>query len=127
MISRRSVLSTLAASAAAACAAPPAPRPLPSQYPIAPAPPDRATLGLDAVIDLSQGAQVTDFRLVRQSNILGVIHKASEGSDYADGACSARRPQAEAAGLLWGTYHYGTAVGSGAEQAKFYLAATRPG
>ena len=65
------------------------------------------------MIDISQGVTVTDFRLVRRSNILGVIHKASEGSDYADGACAARRPEAEAAGLLWGTYHYGTAVGSG--------------
>jgi lysozyme len=29
--------------------------------------------------------------------------------------------------LLWGTYHYGTAVGSGAEQAAFFLNASRPG
>ena len=78
------------------------------QYPIAPPPPDRASLGLDAVIDISRRVTVTDFRLVRQSSILGVIHKASEGGDYADPACAARRPQAEAAGLLWGTYHFGT-------------------
>jgi lysozyme len=80
---------------------------------------------LDAVIDISQGTTVSDFRLVRQSNILAVIHKASEGDDYADGACAERRPQAEAAGLLWGTYHFGTAVGSGAQQAAFFLAASR--
>ena len=79
------------------------------------------------MIDLSQSATVSDFRLVRRSGILGVIHKASEGSDYADGACAARRPQAEAAGLLWGTYHFGTAVGSGTQQAAFFLAASRPG
>jgi lysozyme len=79
------------------------------------------------VIDLSQGVKVSDFRLVRQSNILGVIHKASEGNDYADGACAARRPQAEAAGLLWGTYHFGTGLGSGADQAAFFLARSRPG
>ena len=129
MITRRNVLSSLAALTTAACGARPAP-PSPStpqQYPIAPPPPDRASLGLDAVIDISQGVTVTDFRRVRRSNILGVIHKASEGSDYADGACAARRPEAEAAGLLWGTYHYGTAVGSGAEQAAFFLNASRPG
>jgi len=65
----------------------------PYQYPIAPPPPDRASLGLDAVIDISRSVTVSDFRLVRQSNILGVIHKASEGGDYADAACAARRPR----------------------------------
>jgi lysozyme len=84
-------------------------------------------LGLDAVIDISHGVTVTDFRQVRSSGMLGVIHKASEGGDYADGACAARRPQAEAAGLLWGTYHYGTGSYSGAEQAAFFLAQSRPG
>src|SRR5206468_3174803 len=101
MISRRSVLASLAASATAACAA----RQSPSSYqiPVAPPPPDRASLGLDAVIDISRFVTVSDFRKVRQSNILGVIHKATEGADYADTACAARRPAAEAAGLLWGT------------------------
>ena len=126
MISRRTVLSGLAASATAGCGA----RRTPStsyQYPIAPPPPDRASLGLDAVIDISRGVTVSDFRQVRRSNILAVIHKASEGGDYADSACAGRRPQAEAAGLLWGTYHYGTGQFSGEQQAAFFLAASRPG
>src|SRR5215471_19577567 len=129
MTSRRNVVSGLAALLATGCSSGQQARaPMPAQqYPMAPAPPDRASQGLDAVIDISQGATVTDFRLVRQSNILGVIHKASEGNDYADGACAERRPQAEAAGLLWGTYHFGTGLGSGAEQAAFFLAASRPG
>ncbi len=126
MISRRTILSGLAASATAGCAARQTAQP-PYQYPIAPPPPDRASLGLDAVIDISRGVTVSDFRRVRQSNILAVIHKASEGGDYADSACAARRPQAEAAGLLWGTYHFGTGQFSGAEQARFFLAASRPG
>src|SRR5260221_3279818 len=111
MISRRSILSGLTALTAAGCS----PRQVPLahyQYPIAPPPPDRASLGLDAVIDISRSVTVSDFRLVRQSNVLAVIHKASEGGDYADGACAARRPQAEAAGLLWGTYHFGTGQSS---------------
>ncbi len=99
----------------------------PYQMPLAPPPPDRASQGLDAVIDISRGVDVTDFRLVRESGILGVVHKASEGGDYADTACAARRPRAEAAGLLWGTYHFGTGQWPGAEQAAFYLAASRPG
>jgi lysozyme len=97
------------------------------RYPIAPPPPDRASQGLDAVIDISRGVTVSDFRRVRQSNILAVIHKASEGGDYADTACAARRPQAEAAGLLWGAYHFGTGQFSGAQQAQFFLASARPG
>ena len=37
---------------------------------------------LDAVIDISHSTTVNDFRLARRrSNILGVIHKASEGGD----------------------------------------------
>ncbi|HYD04571.1 MAG TPA: glycoside hydrolase family 25 protein [Reyranella sp.] len=79
------------------------------------------------MIDISRGVTVSDFRLVRQSGILGVIHKASEGGDYADPECAVRRPQAEAAGLLWGTYHFGTGQFSGAEQAAFFLAQSRPG
>jgi lysozyme len=134
MISRRNVLAGLATSTAAGCSGrqtPVAtyqhPGQIPGQYPTAPPPPDRASLGLDAVIDISRSVTVSDFRLVRQSNILGVIHKASEGGDYADTACAARRPQAEAAGLLWGTYHFGTGQFSGAEQAAFFLACSRPG
>ena len=96
-------------------------------YPIAPPPPDRASQGLDAVIDISRGVNVSDFRRVKQSGILAIIHKASEGGDYADTACAARRPAAEAAGLLWGTYHYGTGQSSGAQQAAFFLANSRPG
>ena len=106
MISRRNALSGLAASRRQGAAG--ARRPAPYQYPIAPPPPDRASLGLDAVIDISRSVTVSDFRRVRQSNILGVIHKASEGGDYADTAYAQRRPQAEAAGLLWGAYHFGT-------------------
>jgi lysozyme len=148
MISRRNVLSGLAAAATTGCGARQAPRQAsvapdpsqqippaqyppaeypPAQYPVAPAPPRRAIQGLDAVIDLSAHTAVSDFRLVRASNILAVIHKASEGDFYADPACAARRPQAEAAGLLWGTYHFGKGDSPGAQQAAFYLESTQPG
>lgn len=126
MILRRNVLSGLAASATAGCGTRQAPPPS-YQVPVAPPPPDRASQGLDAVIDISRFVTVSDFRRVRASNILGVIHKATEGGDYADTACAARRPQAEAAGLLWGTYHFGTGQSSGARQAAFFLAVSRPG
>ena len=78
------------------------------------------------MIDIGENATVSDFRLVRASNILAVIHKASEGGFYADTACAARRPQAEAAGLLWGTYHFGKGDAPGEQQATFFLDASRP-
>jgi lysozyme len=126
MISRRNVLSGLVASATAGCSARQAPL-APYQYPIAPPPPDRASQGLDAVIDISRSVTVSDFRLVRQSDILAVIHKATEGGDYSDTAYAPRRPQAEAAGLLWGAYHFGTGQMPGERQAAFFLSIARPG
>lgn len=126
MFPRRTILSGLAASAAAGCGTRRTASPT-YQMPIAPPPPDRASQGLDAVIDISRGVTVSDFRRVRRSGMLGVIHKASEGGDYADTACAARRPQAEAAGLLWGTYHFGTGLESGERQAAFFLSMSRPG
>ena len=126
MISRRTLLASLAASTAAGCVTQ---QPVQTSYqmPVAPPPPDRATMGIDAVIDISRSVTVTSFQQVRQSGILGVIHKATEGGDYADTACAARRPQAEAAGLLWGTYHYGTGQMPGSAQAAFYLRLSQPG
>ena len=104
----------------------PPPQTPPPEYPIAPAPPSRTPQGLDAVIDISAHTTVSDFRLVRASNILAIIHKASEGDFYADPMCAERRPQAEAAGLLWGTYHFGKGDSSGAQQAAFFLDSSRP-
>ena len=143
MISRRNVIAGLAAAATTGCSAPQAPRQAsvapdqypqtpppetpPPEYPIAQAPPSRTPQGLDAVIDISAHTTFSDFRLVRASNILAVIHKASEGDFYADPMCAERRSQAEAAGLLWGTYHFGKGDSSGAQQAAFFLDSSRPG
>lgn len=141
MTSRRNVLSGLAAVAISGCSAPQSPRQAsvaPDQYPalppqnppppdpIASEPPAPSARGLDAVIDLSSHNTVSDFRLVRASNILGVIHKASEGDFYADPMCADRRSQAEAAGLLWGTYHFGKGDSPGEQQAAFFLDSSRP-
>lgn len=91
-------------------------------------PPRQAVSGLDAVIDISHSVDVSDLALARRhSNILGVIHKASEGGDWFDPQYALRRSQAEAAGMLWGAYHFGTRQYSGADQASAFLAAARPG
>ena len=83
--------------------------------------------GLDAVIDISHNVTVSDFASVRRSNILAVVHKATEGGDWVDPSYSSRRSQAEAAGLLWGAYHFGTRQYSGADQAAAFVAVARPG
>src|ERR1700761_3445351 len=86
------------------------------------------TGGLGAGIDSSHLSYVTDFNLMRRhSGILGVIHKPSEGGAWVDQTYAERRPQAEAAGLLWGAYHYGSHQYSGADQARSFLAAAQPG
>lgn len=86
-----------------------------------------AVAGLDAVIDISHNVTVTDFGAVRRSNILSVIHKVSEGGDWFDPSYASRRRQAEAAGLLWGGYHFGTRQYSGEKQATAFLSACQPG
>jgi lysozyme len=82
--------------------------------------------GLDAVIDISHNVRVSDFNLVRKSQILAVIHKATEGGDWIDPSYADRRMQAESAGLLWGAYHFGTRQYSGARQAQSFLNVVRP-
>lgn len=86
-----------------------------------------AVAGLDAVIDISHNVTVTDFAAVRRSNILAVLHKTSEGGDWFDPSYAPRRRQAEAAGLMWGGYHFGTRQYSGEKQAAAFLSACQPG
>src|SRR5215468_8106070 len=83
--------------------------------------------GLDVVIDISHNVTVTDFTAIRRSNILAVLHKATEGGDWVDPSYGVRQSQAEQAGLLWGAYHFGTRQYSGADQAMAFLAVARPG
>src|SRR5262249_31221379 len=115
MISRRGVVRGLAglmAPAIAGCGGKPPPAPVssvapgPSSYPPPALSPDGSwrpsVNGLDAVIDISHNVRVSDFRVVRSSGILAVIHKTSEGGDWFDPSYAPRRREAEQAGLLWG-------------------------
>jgi len=109
MLTRRAVLSGLMSMAVMPAAAKVAPH-------------------ADAVIDISYMTVVRDFTLARnKSHIHGIIHKATEGGDWRDPAYAQRRKQAEAAGLLWGAYHFGTHQYSGKDQAKMFLSTARPG
>lgn len=83
---------------------------------------------LNVVIDLYHGDEVDDsigFHAIRDSGILAVIHKATEGVAGVDPAYRARRERARSVGLLWGSYHFGH-HGSPIAQAEHYLNAIRP-
>ena len=80
----------------------------------------------NAVVDLSHHNGDVDLVAAKRDGILGVIHKASQGLAYADPAYGTNRAQAQAAGLLWGAYHFGTG-GDGVAQAEHFLAVARPG
>jgi lysozyme len=60
------------------------------------------------VIDMYHGnvVRTQDFSALRTNGIMAIIHKASQGLRYRDPAYAARRDAAQAAGLLWGAYHF---------------------
>ncbi|HEV7682681.1 MAG TPA: glycoside hydrolase family 25 protein [Pyrinomonadaceae bacterium] len=82
--------------------------------------------GANVVIDLSHYNQVTSFPEIQQSGIVGVIHKATEGTNWSDPTYASRKPQALAAGLLWGAYHFGVNA-DGTAQAQYFLSFVKPG
>ncbi len=81
---------------------------------------------LNAVIDLSHFNNVTSFSDIKSAGIVGVIHKATQGLTGVDGTYGTRKPQALAAGLLWGAYHFGVNA-NGQKQADHFLDVVQPG
>lgn len=75
---------------------------------------------INVVIDISHFQPNPDFVKVKQAGIVGVIHKATQGTGMFDNKYNQHRQNATAAGLLWGAYHFGT-KGDGAAQADFFL------
>ncbi len=80
----------------------------------------------DVVIDLSHYNEVTSFSEAKAGGIVGVIHKATQGTSGVDPTYASRRPQALAAGLWWGAYHFGTGDDVVA-QAQHFLSTVNPG
>ena len=76
--------------------------------------------GLNCVIDLSHHNGSVDFARIAAAGVLGVIHKATQGTDTVDPLYAERRVAARAAGLLWGAYHFGTGA-DGVAQAVHFL------
>lgn len=75
---------------------------------------------INVVVDISHHNGNVDLNKAKQSGILGVIHKATQGVGMFDSRYQTNRQKAQAAGLLWGAYHFGTKA-NGAAQADFFL------
>jgi lysozyme len=83
-------------------------------------------MSLNVVIDLSHFNNVTDFNAVKSGGIVGIIHKATEGTGEIDPTYATRRSEALAAGLWWGAYHFATGDDAVA-QAQHFLSVVNPG
>lgn len=58
------------------------------------------------VLDISHHNTVSSWSQIKAAGIVGIIHKATEGTSYVDEEYADRREQALAAGLKWGAYHF---------------------
>jgi lysozyme len=75
---------------------------------------------LNVVIDLSHHNTVTSFQQIKDNGIIGIIHKATQGTQFVDAEYSDNRKDALATGLLFGSYHF-AAKGDPNGQADHYL------
>ena len=80
----------------------------------------------NSVIDISHHNGNVDFARAKQDGIIGVFHKATQGTGYTDPTYATRKAAANAAGLKWGAYHFGTGS-DGIEQARHFLTVAEPG
>jgi GH25 family lysozyme M1 (1,4-beta-N-acetylmuramidase) len=77
------------------------------------------------IIDLSHHNTVKSFADVKAAGVVGVIHKATEGSSYVDKTLYGRAKAAMDAGLKWSTYHF-LRPGSMSQQMSHYLNTVDP-
>lgn len=77
------------------------------------------------VLDLSHWNPTPDWAKIRQAGVVGVIHKATEGTSYVDDQLFKRGGAAIGAGLLWATYHF-LKAGNPEGQMAHYLKTVNP-
>jgi lysozyme len=75
---------------------------------------------INVVVDISHHNGNVDLTKAKAAGIVGVIHKATQGTSMIDNMYQQNLLKAQAAGLLWGAYHFGTS-GDGVAQADFFL------
>jgi lysozyme len=72
------------------------------------------------VLDISHHNTVTSWQQIKAAGIVGIIHKATEGGDYADANYLEAKHQALELGLLFGAYHFATNSSVG-QQVEHFL------
>ena len=77
-------------------------------------------MSINVVVDISHHNGNVDLGKAQAAGIVGVIHKATQGTSMTDNMYDQNRQKAASAGLLWGAYHFGTQA-DGAAQADFFL------
>jgi len=77
------------------------------------------------VVDMFRGTKVTSFADAKNAGLVGIIHKASQGTSVTDSRYAERRDAARAAGLLWGAYHFATGE-SVDDQIENFMGAAEP-
>lgn len=78
------------------------------------------------VIDLSHYQTISNLDGMKTAGIIGVIHKATQGTAYSDPRFSQRRQQMKSAGFAWASYHF-LMPGNGAAQMAHYIDFAKPG
>jgi len=77
-------------------------------------------------VDLSHHNTVTSFADASAAGVIGIIHKATQGTDFTDATYDENRAAAKAAGLLWGAYHFARG-GDVAAQVDHFLSVANAG
>jgi lysozyme len=75
---------------------------------------------INSIIDISHYNVFQSMTDAKQAGILGILHKATQGTGYFDPTFLNHRDQILASGLLFGAYHFGIA-GDPEAQADFFL------
>jgi lysozyme len=71
------------------------------------------------VVDLSHWDPAKDYNAVKNDGIVGVIYKATQGTNYTDPTYVNQQHAAKAAGLRWGAYHFAEATDVDAQVKNF--------
>ena len=79
---------------------------------------------INTIIDMYHGNSI-DLEEVRDSGVVAIIHKATQGATFRDSKYHQRREGAKALGFLWGAYHFSTG-GSVADQVENFLTYAKP-
>lgn len=75
---------------------------------------------INSVIDTSHHNGNVNYKKAAADGIIGVIQKATQGQSGKDPTYNSNKTKAQAAGLLWGAYHFGTGS-DGIRQAENFL------